>query len=502
MSLVDIFRRLKTWLVPSGGVEERTVKSGIWVGISNVGNRGLQIILLVVLARILDPKDFGLMGIALLTTGSLKHLTNLGINEALIQKVDENVDNYLNTVLTLEIGRSLLIFSGVYLAAPVIADFFAEPRATLIIRVTALSPLIMSVRNPGIIYFQKDLEFHKQTLYRMSYSVTRFVVGIGYAILSPTVWALVVSYVVADTVRLFVSYAAHGYRPWPAFDWEKTKELIDYGKWITGGSILYFIYNKGDDTIVGRLLDATSLGFYQMAFQLASAPGTEISGIVRQVMFPSFSKLQEDKEAMREAFFRTVQMATFISFPASIGIIVVAPTFVQAFMGDAWAPMIPALQLLAVFGLLLSVTNTYNPVWKTLNRPDYGTKMGAVKVVSMAILIFPLTTAYGIEGAALTVVIASVFPVFPLSTYMLVSMLDTSYRRLAIEVAYPAAASLLMGGVVFAARRTLVDSPTMLAVLALVLVGIVSYAVAVLVMTRRLRWNIDRNLRSLVDAVS
>jgi len=501
MTLRDRLRRFGRWLIPTGGVAERTVKSGIWVSFSNISHRLLQIVLVIILARLLEPRDFGLMGIALLTIGSLKHLTNLGIDEALIQKKADVVDGYLDTVFTLEILRGLLISGSVFLAAPYIAGFFGEPRAMLIIQVIAFSPLVMSVRNPGIVYFQKDLEFHKLTLYRLSYSVTRFVVGVVYAFISPTVWALVVSYMIADLTRLAVSYLAHGYRPWPDFDLERAKELINYGKWITGGSILYWLYSQGDDVVVGWVLSATSLGFYQVAYQLANAPGTEISGIVRKVMFPSFSKLQGDMDALREAFYRTVQVVTFVAFPAAVGIAVVAPTFVEAFMGRDWLPMVTAMQLLAVNAFLLSLTNTYSPVWKALDRPDYGTKLATVRVVLLAILIYPMTAAFGIEGTAMTVAGIFIFPMLWLDTYLVINILDGSYLKLAMEVVYPGVASLAMGITVVAVERTLVVGSPILEFLVLVLVGVVAYALAVAVIVTQFRWGLEQNIRSLVRSV-
>jgi PST family polysaccharide transporter/lipopolysaccharide exporter len=502
MSLKSTLRRLKQWVVPQGGIAEQTVKSGMWLGFSTVFNRGLQILLMILLARLLDPSDFGLMGIALLTIGTLKHLTNLGIDEALIQQEDEDVDHYLNTVLSLEVGRAVLISSVVIAGAPFIADFFGEPRATDIVRVVAISPLLMSVKNPGVIYFQKDLDFHKQTLYKSSYSVSRFVVGVVYALIVPSVWALVVSYIVADVVRVAVSYLVHDYRPWPELRLSLAKDLINYGKWITGGSVLYFIYSQGDDAVVGWVLNATSLGFYQLAYQLALAPGTEVSGIIRQVMFPSFSKLQNDIDQLRDAFFRTVQVVTFVGFPAAVGIATVTPTFVRAFLGTDWVPMITTMQLLAIYGLVLTITNTYSPVWKALNRPDYGTKLAAVRVVLIAVLVIPMTQRFGIEGTAMTVAGITVFPMLPLDSYLVINILDSSYMRLARELAYPTVASTVMGACVVGVQRTLTFGSPLLEFVVLVAVGVLTYAATVGVMATQFRWGIDRNLRSIVNSLT
>jgi PST family polysaccharide transporter/lipopolysaccharide exporter len=404
-------------------------------------------------------------------------------------------------VLTLEIGRGLLITGVVVLAAPLIADFFSEPRATNVVRVVALSPLLMAVKNPGVIYFQKDLDFHKQTVYKSSYSISRFVVGVAYALVVPSVWALVVSYIVADVVRVLVSYAIHDYRPWPEIRLSLAKELINYGKWITGGSILYFLYSEGDDVVVGWALSASALGFYQLAYQFGLAPGKELSGIIRKVMFPSFSKLQDDMAQVRSAFYHALQFATFLGFPAAVGIAVITPPFVKAILGSDWTPMIPAMQLLALYGLALTVTNTYSPVWKALNRPDYGTKLAAVRVTLIAILIIPLTQQFGIVGAAATVTGVTLFPMFPLDSILLINLIDSSYTRLAQELLYPAAASAAMGACVVAVQQTVAFRSPLVELVVSVGVGALTYVLAVGIIVTQFQWGIDRNLRSILDSM-
>ncbi|WP_246988214.1 lipopolysaccharide biosynthesis protein [Halorientalis marina] len=500
-TLLAKLRSVVASLVPGGGLRERTVKSGIWVTAMNVGDRVLQLGSLVVLARLLSPADFGLMGIALVAIHGLQRFTNLGLDEALIKDRDDDVDDYLDTAWVLNLGRGLLIAGVMFLGAPLIASFTGEPRATPILRVIGISPLLLQLRNPGTVYFKKDLAFEKQFLYTMGGSISNFAVAVTLAVLWQNVWALVFGYIASDLMRTVMSYLLHDYRPWPAFDLDIARKLVDYGKWLTGSRIVLFLINEGDDAIVVWLLGAASLGFYQIAYRFAMAPARELTQIVSSIMFPAYSKLQDDVGALRSAFFKTVKMTTFISFPVGFGIIAVAPTFVAAFFGQRWLPMVPVMQIIAVNGILISFTSAFGSVWMARDRPDYLVKVGLIRLPLMVLAMIPMTRAFGIAGAAAAVVGVYVFPMLPIDIYLVVKTVETTYWRLLSEVVYPLAASLVMGAVVWIAERSLDLGMPFVEFVLLTLLGIAVYVVVAFALERQFDWGIERNVRQMVDAV-
>lgn len=501
MSRLSPLRRLIDRFVPSGGLAERTAKSGVWATVTNVADRGLQLLLVVILARLLDPADFGLMGIALLTLTALKRFSKLGFDEALIQKPSTDVDSYLNTYWSMETIRGLVLAGLVVAGAPYVAAFFGEPRAEPILRAIAVTPLLLGLKNPGVIYFQKDLDFHKQFVYTMSGSTMNFVVATAFALATRSVWALVFGYIASDAARLLVSYVIHGFRPRPELDLGVARDLFGFGKWMTGSGIVYFLINQGDDAVVGWALTAASLGFYQVAYRFAKAPATELSQIISSVAFPAYSKLQDDIPTLRAAFFRTFQITTLIAFPMAVGIAVVAPTFVEAFFGEEWMPMVPVMQLVAIYGLFIALGSTYSPVWKALGRPDYMTKLGVVRLVLTALAIIPATRQFGIAGTAAVVLGIYVFPIMPIDVYLLIQSVETSLGRLLREVSYPAAASLLMGAVVFWLQRTVDLGFAMAEFAVLAAVGAAVYALGVLVLETRFGWGLRTNIGEFVNAV-
>ena len=487
--------------VPAGNLAARTLKSGIWVSAMNISDRLLQIVLLVVLAAMLGPTAFGLLGIALVTINAIKRFSRLGFSEALIQQKDENVDAYLNTAWSMQVLRGLALAAITFLAAPLIASVFGEPEATPILRVIAISPLLEGLHNPGIVYFRKNLEFHKQFVYQLSGSILNFVVALVIAFfVVESVWALVAGYVIADATRLVASYLLHDHRPRPSLDLDLARELFGYGKWITGSGAVLFLINEGDDAVVGVLLSATALGLYQTGYRLGKAPSREVTQIVSSVLFPAYSKLQEDIDALRRAFLQTVRITTLLSFPIGVGVVVVARPFVEAFMGQAWVEMVPAMQLIGVYGLLVSFAATFGPVWKALGRPDYITKLGALRLVLMAALVVPAVNAYGVTGMAAVVVGVYLFAIMPLDVHLAAKSVETTKLRLLSEVTYPAVASVAMGAVVVLVQRNLTADP-LVEFVVLTLVGVVTYAVGVAVLETRFDWGLQRDFRRVMSAV-
>ena len=514
MGLRQLWRRIQGTLASDGegGMTERVVKSGMWMSALNVADRLLQILLLIVLARLLAPEAFGVFGVAMLALGAVRKFSDLGLNASLIHDREENVDHMLNTAWILETARTAVIAAVLFFTAGIIARLFNEPSAEPLIQAIGLSRLFIGLRNPAIIYFQKDLQFHKQFVYILSGSVLQFVAGIGYALfVAANAWALVVGFVLADAFRFLASYALHGYRPRPVFDMDAARSMIGYGKWITATSILYFLYSEGDDALVGIVLGSTALGLYRYAYQLSNAPATEVTHVISSVMFPAYSKLQDDIPKLREGFHRTLQVTTLISFPLAMGIVAVTPPFVRGFLGEQWVPVILTMQILAVFGLMRSAAATFGPVWKAIGKPDLIAKFSVVRVVCLAIALPAVLLVYrgggsilglrGIEAVSLVIIGVQVFPMFPIDIYYLRRSIETTYRRLARDLSYPLAASLAMYAVVALARETIVLNP-IVEFGVLVVLGAVAYAVAVFVLDREFGWGLERNIRNAISSVA
>jgi len=382
------------------------VKSGFWVFGSRVIERSFYITRLIILARILDPHDFGLLGIAMVTMLTLENFSQTGFQAALIQK-KENIEEYLNSAWTVGIIRGSILLIILYFVAPYVAIFFKIPQAEPIIRVIGFSILLQAFTNIGIIYFQKELEFNKQFIYQISGTLIDFVVAVSAALLLRSVWALVFGLLAGNATRLVVSYFIHPYRPRLSSDFGKAKELFGFGKWLLGSSILVFLITQGDDFFVGKLLGATMLGFYQMAYKISNTPTTEITHAISQITFPTYSKLQENISKLREVYLKTLQLTTLLSFPLAGLIFILAPDFTKIFLGEKWMPMVPVMQVLVLFGIIRSIAATVGPLFQGLGKPQFNTKLQFAQLILLSILIYPFYVRWGLLGVSFAVVLAA-----------------------------------------------------------------------------------------------
>lgn len=323
----------------------------------------------------------------------------------------EKTEEYLDAAWTFMLIRNIALFAILFLGAPYIAYFFEAPEASLLMRVIGISLLFGSsggiggFANIGILYFQKELEFNKQFIYRLTGTLANFVVAVSSAIILKSVWALVFGLLAGNIVSFFVGYLIHPYRPRLNFDFDKARELFGFGKWILGSSVLVFLITQGDDIFVGKLLGAAMLGFYQMAYRISNAPATEITHVISQVTFPAYSKLQDNIPKLREAYLKTLQLTAFLSFPIAGLIFILAPDFTKIFLGEQWMPMVPAMQVLTLYGAIRAIGATTGPVFQGVGKPSILTKLAVIQLVMMIVIIYPLTNKFGIFGTAVAIVL-------------------------------------------------------------------------------------------------
>ena len=427
---------------PGKSLSQRVVRGGVWVFGLRITERVFGLIRLIILARVLAPHDFGLMGIALLTMATLDTFSQTGLQAALIQKKD-NTDAYLDATWTVLILRGFLLFVILFFIAPYVAIFFKAPQAKLIIQVIGFSLLFQAFTNIGVVYFRKELEFNKQFLYQLSGTLADFIVAVSAALVLRSAWALVFGLLAGNVARFIGSYLIHPHRPHLSGDLRKAKELFGFGKWVLGSSILIFLLTQGDDIFVGKLLGATMLGFYQMAYRISNMPATEITHVISQVTFPAYSKLQDNLPKLREAYLKVLQFTAFLSFPIAGLIFVLAPDFTKIFLGEKWMPMVPAMQILCIFGITRSIGATMGPILYSVGKPKIQTKVSSIQLIAMGMIIYPLTIHWGILGTSLAVVIPNIL-VLVLITTEVRNIINAAYKEFFMSVSMPVIAVFAM----------------------------------------------------------
>ncbi|MFP3953214.1 MAG: lipopolysaccharide biosynthesis protein [Candidatus Acetothermia bacterium] len=397
---MELHRRILRWLKnPGQSLHRRVIHGGFWVFAIRVFRRLFGLVKTIILARLLAPEDFGLFGIAMLALATLKSLSRTGFGQAIIQKKEDTV-SYLNSAWTVAIARNLILATLLLIIGPGIGKFFGEPDAAALVRVLAISVAIDGFVNIGIIYFRKEMEFHKHFFYEFTEVVVSFSVVVPLAFILRSAWALVYGQIATSVVRLLLSYRLHPFRPSFEFDRGKVRELYTFGRWVFGTSILTFLALQGDDIFAGKILGAAALGIYQLSFTISNSMATEISGVIGQVTFPAFSKLQDNVRALRMAFFSTVEAAMSLTIPLAFGIFILAPDFVHVVLEPKWEPMIPVMRLLTISGLVRSLMATGGPLVSAVGKPKINFWINLVRTLLIAAAIYPLTAYFGLVGTA------------------------------------------------------------------------------------------------------
>lgn len=406
--LKDKAQKVYYWLRhPGDSLSQRVAHGGVWVFGLRIVNRGFGLTRTVVLARLLAPNDFGLFGIAMLALSSLERFSKTGFDQALIQRKEET-ESYLDTAWTVQVIRGLVLGGILVAGAPLVGLFFEEPRAVLIVRVLGSVEVLKSLRNIGVVYFRKELEFHKQFIYQFSGTVADLSVALPFAFIFRSVWALIFGLLARNLVKSALSYKVHDFRPHIKLNLKKAKELITFGRWIFGMSIIGFIATQADDIFLGKFLGTTALGIYQLAYRISNAPSNEITHVISSITFPAYSKVQDNVQKLRAAFYKVVEVTTSLSFPLGAGIFFLAPEFVHLFLGTQWIRMIPALRVLVISGVIRSITAIGGPVFWGVGEPKRDFWLNLIRTVALWAAIYPLTVLYGITGTSLAVLIGLV----------------------------------------------------------------------------------------------
>ena len=420
----------------------RIRRGGVWVFSGRIIRRVLGLLRTIILARLLSPNDFGLFGIALLTMSILDTFSQTGFRQALIQKKGDT-RSYLDTAWTIGIIRAIAIAAIIFCAAPLVAAFFNTPPAGAVLRVIGLAIIVQSLCNITVVCFEKELEFHKYFAYQIAGTVVDLGVSVTAALIFCSVWAIIAGCLAGNIAMCVASYVIDPYRPRLRLDVAKAKELFGFGKWILGSSVLIFLLTQGDDIFVGKLLGATMLGFYQMAYRISNLPATEYSHLIATVMFPAYSKFRDNMPKLRKAYLGVLQLTSYLSVPIAGLIFVLSPDFTRIFLGEKWTPMVPAMMVLALYGMLRAIGATTGVVFMAVGRPKIRTKIATGQLILLAVLIYPLTARWGITGTSVAVTAYALIFNF-VAVHRVLTIIGSGPREALKAIVLPAAATLLM----------------------------------------------------------
>jgi lipopolysaccharide exporter len=375
-----------------------------WMVALRLSIRGIGVVSVVVLARLLVPADFGLVAIATALAGALASMSEFGFQVALIQNQTADRRHY-DTAWTLGVVRGLLIGGMLTIFARPLAGMFSDPRLEPVLFVLAVGVIVTSLENIGVVDFRKHFQFHKEFIYRAVARFASFIIALPAAIMLRNYWALVLGMFAGQLGGVLLSYAMCSYRPRVSVSvW---RELIGFSKWLLLNNILYFAYHHIDAFVIGRFAGAQPLGFFRVAHEIASLPTTEMVAPIRAAILPGYAKLASDYERLRASFAATFGTIVIVAVPVAVGLGLIADPLVRLVLGEQWLDAIPLLEVLCIAGAVNVCTANTWPVFIALGRPWINaalTGLGAILLVPL--LLWSMQTA-GVFGAAWALVAVS-----------------------------------------------------------------------------------------------
>ncbi|MBT5050198.1 MAG: lipopolysaccharide biosynthesis protein [Rhodospirillaceae bacterium] len=308
--------------------------------------RGVGLISIFVLARLLTPEDFGLVAMGTLVVGLLAIFSELGTLVLLIRMKDPKREHY-DTAWTIMLIQSLALGLILYSAAPYAALYFEDPRVVEVIRWLSLSSVILGFKNVGVINFRKDLWFGKDFKYEFLIKFSGFFITLSLAFYLKSYWALVFGGIGTQLMGVIWSYVMHPYRP--RLSLVAWREFLSFSMWITPTNIAYFLNQKLDTLVVGYIGSASQLGVYNVASEISSMATSEIVQPINRALYPNYAKLKEKPRELLEAYLNVLKFVAIICCSFGVGLALVAEDFVFTVLGDQWGEAVPLMRWLAIF---------------------------------------------------------------------------------------------------------------------------------------------------------
>ncbi len=386
----------------------KLAKQGVFYNvIVRLGNTFTQFLGGLILVRLLDPSDFGVMQIGWLVIGFATKFGEFGFNMGLIQRNKPVRAEHVNTLFVLDISFKIGLWVIAFALTPFLANFFHEPRLMTILPVFAFYMVVECFTTSPATILQRNMDFKGYSQVVAIDRTVQMITAIALAALGFGVWSLVIGEFCGEILSAIRAIQLTGWRPRLQYDREARKELFGYGTWVFIRNLFRYLSDNVDYFIIGRALDSQQLGFYAKAFELMKLPRKRISRALNAVVFPAFAKVQDQPEKIKSGFEKLVLSVSLVAYPIQIGMLMAATAFVYVVMGEKWAPTITCLQIMSFAGVLRALDPFLNSVVTTSGFVRYSASRRAIEFIILAAAVY-IGVRWGINGVSAAVAISSV----------------------------------------------------------------------------------------------
>lgn len=391
-------------------LKKKAAKSLVWTFTQQFGNQLIGFIISLLLARILLPEEFGLIGMIAVVVAIGNALLDGGLTKSLIRDKECDQEDY-STVFYFHIASSLVVYALVFVSAPLIADFYERTILINIIRVYSLSLVITSFSAVQLARLTKIMDFKTQALIAIPAAIIGGVVGIFLAYKDYGVWSLVWSSIITSTMNSIQVWIYSSWSPDFIFSRVKFKKHFNYGYKLTLSDLLNRVFNNLFLIVIGKYFSAAQVGFYTRAETMKQLPVNNISNALNKVSFPLLVSIKDDELRLKRVYKKLMLMVVFVVTPFLIFLAVLAePTFRFLFT-EKWLPAVPFFQILCITGILFPLHSYNLTILNIKGRSDLFLKLEALKKILIVIIIV-LAVPFGILALLYGQVIVSLLAFF------------------------------------------------------------------------------------------
>ncbi|WP_026733922.1 MOP flippase family protein [Fischerella sp. PCC 9605] len=468
----------------SSNLKQKAVKGVIWSAIESWGRQVVSFGVFFVLARLLGPETFGLVALASIFLAFVQIFLDQGLSTAIVQR-KEIEPEHLDTAFWTNLGIGILLTILSIACAGFVSNLFREPQVTPIIQWLSLNFAIGSLNNVQQAILKRQMAFKPLAIRSLVAVIIGGAVGVVMAFLGYGVWSLVGQQLSNAIAQVITLWKVSDWRPGLRFSPKHFKELFSFGINIVGISLLNFVTRRSDDFLIGYFLGSVALGYYSVAYRLLLITTQLLTSVISNVSLPTFAKLQQEPERLRNALYKAIQITSLIAFPGFIGMTALSPELVPVIFGEKWLPSIPVMQILNLTGILYAYFYFNGSLIMALGKPSWKLGLDFVQATGNFIA-FAITVRWGIVAVAAAYVIRC-YLTAPLTVWVVWKLSRINIMTYLSQGVAPLTGSVIMLVAIFSTKHFLSPILNSLGILAVsILLGITAYVVTIFLIAPKL----------------
>ncbi|MBN2520771.1 MAG: MOP flippase family protein [Bacteroidales bacterium] len=364
----------------SSDLKQKTVSGLAWSFVDNIATHGITFIVGIILARLLTPEEFGLIGMITIFIAISTSFINSGFSAALIRKIDCTDRDY-STVFYFNLATGILFYLILFFSSSAISRFFNEPQLFGIIRLLAVVLIIDSLTIIQRTILTKRIDFKLQTKISVIAAITSGTIAIIMAIRGFGVWSLVIRQISRQAINSFLLWLWNRWKPLLVFSVSSFKELFSFGSKLLASGLIDTVYRNIYYLVIGKFFSAQELGFYTRADTFKNLPSQNLNTVISQVSYPVLSSIQDDIPRLKTNYQRLIRTTMLITFVLMLGMAAVAKPMIIALIGEKWLPSVVYLQMLCFVGMFYPLHALNLNMLQVQGRSDLFLKLEIIKKI-------------------------------------------------------------------------------------------------------------------------